>query len=156
MLFLAWTSVDANTRNEATVSPTNVYFNVSKSFITLYTHIHQYIYAYKAQVHTLKLNSHTHTHKQMYNEKERNCHPLLQGDHNEEDYKKPILCSSEMESLTSICEVILQPLPSNSLNHDHNNINQELINQFTTLSGSKYPIPNKVTSLSTDSKRSIV
>ncbi|KAK1411259.1 hypothetical protein QVD17_37806 [Tagetes erecta] len=82
----------------------------------------------------------------MYSDRGRNCHPLLQGD-KDEDYKNPILCSSEMESLTSICEVILQPLPLNSLNHNHHNKNQHSINHFTTLSGSKYHVPNKVAHL---------
>ncbi|XP_076950853.1 long-chain-alcohol oxidase FAO1-like [Bidens hawaiensis] len=77
----------------------------------------------------------------MYEERGRECHPLLSGNR-DEDSKNPSLCSSEMESLTSICEVILPPLPPNSLNHD-----QESIQQFSTLSASQHPIPNKVARL---------
>ncbi|KAD7478010.1 hypothetical protein E3N88_01146 [Mikania micrantha] len=52
-----------------------------------------------------------------------------------------------MESLTSICEVILQPLPSNSLNADHTNKTQESIQLFSNLSASDHSIPNKVVHL---------
>ncbi|KAD7477912.1 hypothetical protein E3N88_01048 [Mikania micrantha] len=52
-----------------------------------------------------------------------------------------------MESLTSICEVILQPLPSNSLNPDHTNKTQESIQSFSNLSASDHSIPNKVVHL---------
>lgn len=87
-----------------------------------------------------------HTNTKMYDERERECHPLLSGEI-DEDHNHGSLCSSEMDTLTSLCEVILQPLPSNSLddNHHHGKNMQESINLFTTLSASQHPVPNKVT-----------
>ncbi|KAJ0467605.1 putative long-chain-alcohol oxidase [Helianthus annuus] len=84
----------------------------------------------------------------MYEERETECHPLLQGD-TDEDSKIISLCSSEMESLASICEVILPSLSPNSLthNHDNNKRDDESIKLFSTLSASQYPIPNKVAGL---------
>lgn len=84
----------------------------------------------------------------MYDEKMSECHLLLRGGRNE-DYKNSDFCSSDMESLTSLCEVILQPLPLNSLDHDdddhhHSQKMKESIQLFSTLSASQYPIPNKV------------
>ncbi|KAI3798079.1 hypothetical protein L1987_33348 [Smallanthus sonchifolius] len=82
----------------------------------------------------------------MYDQRETEFHPLLRGDR-DEDYKIGSISSSEMESLTSLCEVILPPLPPNSLNRDHDNQNEESIELFSTLSASQYPIPNKVAHL---------
>ncbi|KAK9062583.1 hypothetical protein SSX86_019770 [Deinandra increscens subsp. villosa] len=90
------------------------------------------------------IHTHINTKSEMYDEKESECHPLLKGDIDETPKIGTTLSSSEMESLTSICEVILQPLPSNSLNQDHPKKNQESIQLFSTLSASQYPIPNKV------------
>ncbi|KAI7756424.1 hypothetical protein M8C21_001383, partial [Ambrosia artemisiifolia] len=88
----------------------------------------------------------------MYDEREKECHPLLRGGERDEDYKKNgSLRSSEMESLTSLCEVILQPLPLNSLDdahhHSHGNNMEESIRLFSTLSGSQNSVPNKVSNL---------
>ncbi|MFS8019442.1 putative long-chain-alcohol oxidase [Helianthus anomalus] len=85
----------------------------------------------------------------MYDERERECHPLLRGGERDEDYKSGSLCSSEMESLTSLCEVILQPLPLNSLDHAHygNKKKGESIHLFSTLSGSQHLVPKKVANL---------
>ncbi|KAL8258541.1 hypothetical protein R6Q59_026494 [Mikania micrantha] len=82
----------------------------------------------------------------MYDNRQRECHPLLRGS-GDEDSKNGSFCASEMESLTSICEVILQPLPSNSLNPDHTNKTQESIQSFSNLSASDHSIPNKVVHL---------
>ncbi|KAM0004147.1 putative long-chain-alcohol oxidase [Helianthus debilis subsp. tardiflorus] len=85
----------------------------------------------------------------MYDERERECHPLLRGGERDEDYKNGSLCSSEMESLSSLCEVILQPLPLNSLDHAHhgNKKKEESIHLFSTLSGSQHSVPKKVANL---------
>lgn len=80
----------------------------------------------------------------MYDDSERKCHPLLQGER-DEHYKNGSFSSSEMATLSSICDVIVQPLPLNSLD-DHGNKVEESIRSFATASGSLYPIPNKVTS----------
>ncbi|KAI3518477.1 hypothetical protein L1887_07266 [Cichorium endivia] len=81
----------------------------------------------------------------MYDECERECHPLLRGGRDEE-YKTKSFSSSEMETLSSLCDVILQPLPLNSLD-DHGNKVEESIRSFLTASGSRYPVPNKVVRL---------
>ncbi|KAK1421087.1 hypothetical protein QVD17_23177 [Tagetes erecta] len=80
----------------------------------------------------------------MYDERERECHPLLSGERDEEVDKNGSLCSSEMETLSSLCEVILQPLPSNSLHHHHH---ANKIHLFNTLSASQHPVPNKIANL---------
>lgn len=82
----------------------------------------------------------------MYDEIQRECHPLLKGGR-DEDYRKGSFCSSDMETLTSICEVIVQPLTfNNSLNdlHHHGNNMDQSIHSFSAASGSHYPVPNKV------------
>ncbi|KAL7612176.1 hypothetical protein Lser_V15G05993 [Lactuca serriola] len=81
----------------------------------------------------------------MYDDSERKCHPLLQGER-DEYYKNGSFSSSEMATLSSICDVIVQPLPLNSLD-DHGNKVEESIRSFATASGSLYPIPNKVVHL---------
>nr|XP_043621642.1 long-chain-alcohol oxidase FAO1-like [Erigeron canadensis] len=87
----------------------------------------------------------------MYNDDDKQsgwCHPLLKGDLEDEDYfKNGNFCSSEMETLCSMCEVILQPLPFNSLDHHQNKKLQQSIHSFSTASASQFPIPNKVAHL---------
>ncbi|CAI9271261.1 unnamed protein product [Lactuca saligna] len=78
----------------------------------------------------------------MYDESASECHPLLQGGRDEE-YKTGSFSSSEMETISSICEVIVQPLPLSSLD-GHEKKAKESIQSFSTASGSQYPIPNKV------------
>ncbi|KAI3723483.1 hypothetical protein L2E82_35094 [Cichorium intybus] len=83
----------------------------------------------------------------MYDESERECHPLLRGGRDEE-YKTKSFSSSELEALSSLCDVVLQPLPLNSLD-DHGNKAEESIRSFVTASGSRYPVPNKIVHLVT-------
>ncbi|KAJ9541823.1 hypothetical protein OSB04_028329 [Centaurea solstitialis] len=72
-------------------------------------------------------------------ESERVCHPLLRGGRDSDHkYKNGCFSSSDIQTLSSICEVILPPIPSNS------NSTSE---SFSTASASKYPIPNKVVDL---------
>ncbi|XP_023738309.1 long-chain-alcohol oxidase FAO1 [Lactuca sativa] len=78
----------------------------------------------------------------MYDGSASECHPLLQGGRDEE-YKNGSFSSSEMETISSICEVIVQPLPLSSLDVHENKV-KESIQSFSTASGSQYPIPNKV------------
>ncbi|PWA83666.1 Alcohol dehydrogenase, long-chain fatty [Artemisia annua] len=53
-----------------------------------------------------------------------------------------------METLSCMCEVILPPLPLNSLDsNDHDKKMQESIDSFLVDSGSRYPIPNKIAHL---------
>ncbi|KAI3723481.1 hypothetical protein L2E82_35090 [Cichorium intybus] len=81
----------------------------------------------------------------MSDECERECHPLFRGGRDEKYITKGF-SSSEMETLSSLCDVILQPLPLNSLD-DHDNKVEESIHSFLTASGSRYPVPNKVVRL---------
>ncbi|KAL4578502.1 hypothetical protein LXL04_014625 [Taraxacum kok-saghyz] len=81
----------------------------------------------------------------MYDEIEKECHPLLQGGRDEK-YVNGGFSSSGMATLSSICDVILQPLPLNSLD-DHGNKDDETIRSFSSVSGSQYPIPNKLVHL---------
>ncbi|CAH1436259.1 unnamed protein product [Lactuca virosa] len=78
----------------------------------------------------------------MYDGSARECHPLLQGGRDEE-YKNGSFSSSEIETISSICDVIVQPLPLSSLDVHENKV-KESIQSFSTASGSQYPIPNKV------------
>ncbi|KAL4578494.1 hypothetical protein LXL04_014617 [Taraxacum kok-saghyz] len=57
--------------------------------------------------------------------------------------KKRGFSSSELDTIASICDVILPPLPLNSLVGFDNNA-KESIPSFSNASGSQYPIPNKV------------
>ncbi|CAI9271258.1 unnamed protein product [Lactuca saligna] len=80
----------------------------------------------------------------MYDESESEgeCHPLLRGGRTEE-YQTKSFSSSEMDTLSSLCDVILQPLPSNSLDDNDNKV-EESIRSFSTASGSQYSVPTKV------------
>ncbi|GJW37133.1 long-chain-alcohol oxidase FAO1 [Tanacetum coccineum] len=84
----------------------------------------------------------------MYDKMKSACHPLLSGER-DEDYRNASFSSSEMETLSCMCEVILPPLPLNSLDghDDHDKIMQQSIDSFMLDSGSRYPIPNKIAHL---------
>ncbi|KAG5588205.1 hypothetical protein H5410_048639 [Solanum commersonii] len=69
---------------------------------------------------------------------EKKAHPLLRGGRRETKYSHGF-SSSEIETLTSICETILPPLPLNSLQE-----NNKKIQNFHKVSGSQYPIPDEV------------
>nr|WNH14714.1 alcohol oxidase 1 [Arctium lappa] len=75
----------------------------------------------------------------MYDESERKCHPLLRGGRDSDDNNNGCFSSSDIETLSSICQVILPSIPFNS--------NSESIRSFYTASASQYPIPNKVVDL---------
>lgn len=80
----------------------------------------------------------------MYDEIKSVCHPLLSGER-DDDFSNASFSLSEMETLSCMCEVILPPLPLNSLDsNDHDKEMQESIDSFLVDSGSRYPIPNKV------------
>ncbi|KAL4578499.1 hypothetical protein LXL04_014622 [Taraxacum kok-saghyz] len=81
----------------------------------------------------------------MHDQIERQCHPLLGGESDEEP-NTGSFSSSEMATLGSICDVFVQPLPLNSLD-DHADKVDESIRSFSTASGSQYPVPNKIVHL---------
>ncbi|CAA3004009.1 long-chain-alcohol oxidase FAO1 [Olea europaea subsp. europaea] len=67
----------------------------------------------------------------------RECHPLLKGRRRESKYSHgfPV---SDMETLSSICEVILPPLP---LNQQSSN---PVYSFYKVASGSQHPVPDEV------------
>ncbi|XP_059281102.1 long-chain-alcohol oxidase FAO1-like isoform X2 [Lycium ferocissimum] len=69
---------------------------------------------------------------------EKTAHPLLRGGRRETRYSHGF-SSSDMETLTSICETLLPPLPQNSLEK-----NSHKIQYLHKASGSQYPIPDEV------------
>ncbi|XP_019449097.1 PREDICTED: long-chain-alcohol oxidase FAO1-like [Lupinus angustifolius] len=75
--------------------------------------------------------------------KKRECHPLLKGGRVENKYKHGF-SDAEIDSLTSLCEIVLPPLPMNSLKtrkEDHDT--SEAVESFWNTSGSQYPIPHE-------------
>ncbi|KAL2506546.1 Long-chain-alcohol oxidase FAO3 [Abeliophyllum distichum] len=79
----------------------------------------------------------------------RNCHPLLKGGRRETKYSHGF-SASDMETLTSICEVILPSLPLNSEEISaKNDQSKRAIQSFYNASGSQYPIPDEVGELMT-------
>lgn len=74
----------------------------------------------------------------------RKCHPLLRGGRRETKYSHGF-SASDMETLTSICEVILPSLPLNSAEITaKNEQSKRAIQSFYNASGSQYPIPDEV------------
>lgn len=77
----------------------------------------------------------------------RECHPLLRGGKGENKYKHGF-SAAEMESLASICEVVLPPLPMDALKirkeHQADNETTKAVQSFWTTSASRYPIPHEV------------
>ncbi|CAL5347464.1 unnamed protein product [Camellia sinensis] len=75
---------------------------------------------------------------------ERECHPLLRGGRRETK-SSPGFSAAEMETLASVCETIIPPLPLNSLQvtekEGHTN---KAIQFFHKASGSQNPLPEKV------------
>ncbi|XP_060178658.1 long-chain-alcohol oxidase FAO1-like [Lycium barbarum] len=76
---------------------------------------------------------------------EKKVHPLLRGGRRETRYSHGF-SSSDMETLTSICETLLPPLPQNSLEN-----NSHKIQYLHKASGSQYPIPDEVADIVTKS-----
>ena len=79
----------------------------------------------------------------------RECHPLLRGGRGENKYRHGFSVA-EMESLASICEVVLPPLPINDHHKiikedqaDHGEPNED-VESFWNISASRYPIPHEV------------
>lgn len=77
------------------------------------------------------------------------CHPLLRGVRENSKYKHGFSVA-EMESLTSICEVVLPSLPVDAMNqrkddqHDDDDESRKHVQSFLNLSASQYPIPHEV------------
>ena len=79
----------------------------------------------------------------------RKSHPLLRGGRGgggESKYSHTFT-AAEMQSLGSICETILPPLPSNSLEGEEEQPSN-VLQSFCKASGSQTPIPDQVLSLS--------
>ncbi|KAJ9700744.1 hypothetical protein PVL29_006186 [Vitis rotundifolia] len=68
----------------------------------------------------------------------RECHPLLRGGRREGKYTHGF-SSAEMQSLASICEVLLPPLPLNSIEGQPS----KAVQSFYQASGSQHPIPDE-------------
>ncbi|XP_057499601.1 LOW QUALITY PROTEIN: long-chain-alcohol oxidase FAO1-like [Actinidia eriantha] len=79
---------------------------------------------------------------------ERSCHPLLRGGRNGNKYSHGF-SRAEMESLASVCEAILPPLPLNSLQLTQMaaHTNNEAIQFFHKASGSQNSVPEEVAEL---------
>ncbi|XP_027348170.1 long-chain-alcohol oxidase FAO1-like [Abrus precatorius] len=77
----------------------------------------------------------------------RECHPLLRGGRRDNKYKHGF-SEAEMESLASICEVVLPPLPKDTLKIIKEDQADEEPNKFVqsfwNISASGYPIPHEV------------
>lgn len=75
------------------------------------------------------------------------CHPLLRGGRGGSKYKHGF-SAAEMESLASICEAVLPPLPMNALKSrkqdQAGDDDNEVLQSFCDISGSRYPIPHEV------------
>lgn len=71
------------------------------------------------------------------------CHPLLRGRREESKYSHG-LSSAEMESLSSICETILPPLPPTSLEGKEDQPSKPALQAFSRASGSETPMPDEV------------
>ncbi|CAI9762735.1 unnamed protein product [Fraxinus pennsylvanica] len=79
----------------------------------------------------------------------RNCHPLLRGGRRETKYSHEF-SASDMETLASICEVILPSLPLNTAEiSSTNEQSKRAVQSFYSASGSQYPIPDEVAELIT-------
>lgn len=75
----------------------------------------------------------------------KECHPLLQGRKRERKYNHS-LSSSELETLASVCEVFLPPIPNDTLTFTGNGGLQtdEHIRSFLQASGSQNYVPDEV------------
>ncbi|KAL0456965.1 UNVERIFIED_CONTAM: Long-chain-alcohol oxidase FAO1 [Sesamum latifolium] len=79
----------------------------------------------------------------------RECHPLLRGGRRETKYSHGF-STSELEILTSICEVLLPPIPlMNSQESSAKNDVDQSYEAFYNASGSQYPVPDEVAELIT-------
>lgn len=84
------------------------------------------------------------TERKKEREMRKECHPLLRGGRKDNKFRQGF-SSSEMESLASICEVILPPLPMDALKiKKHDDVSIEDVEFFWNTSASHYPIPHEV------------
>ncbi|KAF7152692.1 hypothetical protein RHSIM_Rhsim01G0090900 [Rhododendron simsii] len=75
----------------------------------------------------------------------RECHPLLRGGRKEHKYSGHEFSAAQMESLTSVCETILPPLPLNSLEvTGKEGRTNKAIQLLHTASGSQNSVPEEV------------
>lgn len=74
-------------------------------------------------------------------EMERECDPLLRGGRRETKYSHGY-SASELQTLTSICEVLIPPIPDHDQHNQQNN--DESIQAFYRASASQYPVPDEV------------
>lgn len=72
----------------------------------------------------------------------RECHPLLKGGKRETKYSHGY-SASELQTLTSISEVLLPPIPSEHDNPKHEH-DQSPVDSFFRSSASQYPVPDEV------------
>lgn len=72
----------------------------------------------------------------------RECHPLLSGVRENSKYKHGFSVA-EMESLTSICEVVLPSLPMDDALRKDDESSKD-VQSFFNISASMYPIPDEV------------
>ncbi|KAK4405907.1 Long-chain-alcohol oxidase FAO1 [Sesamum angolense] len=74
----------------------------------------------------------------------RECHPLLRGGRRETKFSHGF-SASELEILTSICDVLLPPIPlMNSQESSAKNDVDQSYEAFCNASGSQYPVPDEV------------
>lgn len=77
----------------------------------------------------------------------REFHPLLRGGRGHSKYKHGF-SAAEMESLASMCEVVLPPLPMDAFKSrkedQAGDDDTKLLQSFCDISGSRYPIPHEV------------
>ncbi|CAJ1978758.1 unnamed protein product [Sphenostylis stenocarpa] len=87
----------------------------------------------------------------------RECHPLLRGGRGGSKYRHGF-SAAEMESLASLCEVVLPPFPMDALKSKKEDQagddDGKNLQSFCDISGSRYPIPHEVAELFT--KRSLI
>ncbi|KAL9277100.1 hypothetical protein ACSQ67_025351 [Phaseolus vulgaris] len=83
----------------------------------------------------------------------REFHPLLRGGRGHSKYKHGF-SAAEMESLASMCEVVLPPLPMDAFKSrkedQAGDDDTKLLQSFCDISGSRYPIPHEVAELLTN------
>ena len=91
-----------------------------------------------------RVSSQTHTKKERERVMRKDCHPLLKGKREDSKYRHGF-SPAEMESLRSMCEVVLPPLPLDSLKSEKLGAEpSRAVQSFWTISASRHPIPHEV------------